>query len=90
MNSETDFVARNADFQSFVQGLAKSVLTQSSSSSSSDLRSDIDIPSVLQMKGEQGAPVGEELANLVAKIRENIVIKRASRISVPPSGIIAR
>ena len=91
MNSETDFVARNADFQSFVQGLAKSTLAfTSSSSSSAGGRVDVDVPSLLQAKGPGGAPLGEELANLIAKIRENIVIKRASKISVPSGGVIAR
>lgn len=90
VNSETDFVARNADFQGFVSGLAQSTLAMGVPSSEAAAVVEMDVPSLLQANGSRGqVPIGTELADLVAKIRENIVIRRAARLSVP-DGIIAR
>ena len=73
VNSETDFVARNDQFQAFVEALAQLVLTHGDD--------------VEALKGVQyldsATTVGEHLTNLVATIGENISIRRAKRISVP-------
>lgn len=89
VNSETDFVARNADFQAFVSGLAQSTLALPLPPSKDAGAVHIDVPTLLQATGRGKTPIAEELADLVAKIRENIVIKRAVRLTVP-DGIIAR
>lgn len=89
VNSETDFVARNADFQAFVSGLAQSTLALPLPPSKDAAAVHIDVPTLLQANGRGKVPIAEELADLVAKIRENIVIKRAVRLTVP-DGIIAR
>lgn len=93
VNSETDFVARNADFQSFVKGLATSVLDVPATAPSrgKNVVSEMDVPTLLKAKGPGGASVEQELADLVAKIRENISIRRAARLALPDNsnGFIA-
>ena len=72
INSETDFVARNEDFQNFVSEISKICLK---------LKGDMDkiIDSKFENKNEN---VSETLTNLIAKIGENISIKRCKYISV--------
>lgn len=97
VNSETDFVARNADFQAFVQGLAATVLRQqqqqqsSSAAAAAAVQRELDVPALLKAAGPGGAPLEQELADLVAKIRENISIRRAAALALPPGapGIVA-
>lgn len=93
VNSETDFVARNADFQAFVQGLAATVLRQqqqAASGSAAAMQRELDVPSLLKAQGPGGAPLEQELADLVAKIRENISIRRAAALALAPgSGLVA-
>jgi elongation factor Ts len=78
VNSETDFVARNDTFQSFVRtasGLA--------------LAGDGTIAG-LQATAypETGRTVAEELTEMVGRIGENLVLRRAARLSVG-QGIVA-
>ena len=88
MNSETDFVARNAEFQTFVEGLSSTTLSLPIASSEVGAVH-MDVPSLLRATGAGGAAIEQELANLVAKIRENITVKRATRLSVP-DGLVTR
>ncbi len=96
VNSETDFVARNADFQAFVKDLATAVLrlpptVGGDGGPSGSVMVDMDVPSLLeQTTGATGAPLTQGLADLVAKIRENIVVRRAARLVLPAgSGFVA-
>lgn len=86
VNSETDFVARNADFQAFVKGLATAILHMPPPINSTSVLVEMDIPSLLDTAtGPKGAPLSQELADLIAKIRENISVRRAARLVLPPN-----
>jgi elongation factor Ts len=65
VNSETDFVAKNEDFQKFAKGLAQIVVAQKPS--------DVATLSRLSVEGEQ---VESKRNALVQKIGENIAIRR--------------
>ena len=70
VNSETDFVAKNDEFIGFVEGLAKLAL---------DAESD-DIEAFKAMPFE-GSTAGEALTALIAKIGENMSIRRIEKAS---------
>lgn len=78
VNAETDFVARNEQFQNFVAEVAGVVLV---------VGDDVE-----QIKGftypGTGHSVQEELTRLIATIGENMTIRRAKRLTVP-SGVVA-
>jgi len=65
VNCETDFVAKNADFQGFINELAELILAKSPAS--------VEELSTIQM-GE--GTVQERLSSLIAKIGENMNIRR--------------
>ena len=72
VNSETDFVARNELFQAFVRAVAALVITGNS-----------DIEALKQMPYPgTGRTVAEELTELVGRIGENLVLRRAARLAV--------
>ena len=77
INSETDFVARNGDFQAVVRAVATLAL---------DCEGDLDRLSAAPYPGT-GRTVAEEITNLVATIRENIQLRRTEVVSVP-EGVI--
>ena len=77
VNSETDFVARNEQFQAFVGAVAKLVLTHGD-----------DIEGLKEAKLPGGGKVGEELTRLVATVGENMSTRRAARLTVG-SGVVA-
>ncbi len=70
VNSETDFVAKNAEFIEFVDGLAKLALTAESN----------DIEAFKAMAFE-GATVQEVLTAKIAKIGENMSVRRIDKAS---------
>jgi len=76
VNSETDFVGRNKDFQGFVASVAISAAKLSTGP--------ISIPSLLQEKLDngQGCSIIEALGDITTKIREQIVIRRAQNFDV--------
>jgi elongation factor Ts len=78
VNSETDFVARNELFRSFVQAVAALAVG-----------ADRDVEA---LKGASfagnGKTVEGELTDLVARIGENLVLRRVARLSVG-SGLVA-
>ena len=78
VNSETDFVARNAIFQDFVATVARIAL---------DSRGD---PAAIEhaIWPTSGRPIADELTHLAATIGENITLRRADALSVE-QGIIA-
>ena len=79
VNSETDFVARNEQFQAFARTVGELVLA----SGNSNLQALADEP---YPGGDR--KVGEELTHLIATIGENLSLRRASTLSVT-SGVIA-
>jgi elongation factor Ts len=77
VNSETDFVARGGEFQSFVGRCAKRALEQEG-----------NLERLLSSSFEGGTTASEALSNLVAKIGENMTVRRSAAISVSP-GIVS-
>jgi elongation factor Ts len=78
VNAETDFVARNEQFQGFVETLARIAL---------DVGENVDALRAAPFP-QTDRTVGEELTHMVATIGENMTIRRARVMSVP-SGVVA-
>ncbi len=70
VNSETDFVAKNDEFIGFVQGLADLALEAESN--------DMD---AFKAMAFNGSTVGEALTALIAKIGENMSVRRIDKAS---------
>ena len=77
VNSETDFVARNDQFQAFVGAVAKLALTTG----------DIEAIKAAKFPGES-LTVAEKLTQLVATIGENMNLRRMAALSVS-KGVVA-
>jgi elongation factor Ts len=76
LNSETDFVARNAEFQKAASGFAQLALAVD------------DLDSLLAAKID-AVTVQEKVTNLVATIGENITLRRFAKISVSQGAVVA-
>jgi elongation factor Ts len=76
LNSETDFVARNADFQKAAGAFAKLALTA-------------DTHDALLIAPHDGQKVSDAVTNLVATIGENITLRRSAKIQVENGAIAA-
>jgi len=79
VNCETDFVARNEDFQKLV----RSIVTVAAEKGVADVES---------LKAESypgGGTVGEAISNAIATIGENTTLRRAAKLSVS-SGVIGQ
>lgn len=70
VNSETDFVARNEEFQGFVRAVGDKALAEAK-----------DLSSLLSAQLD-GKPVSENLTDKIAKIGENMNIRRMEKLSV--------
>ena len=77
VNSETDFVARNDDFQRFVKGLAD----LASNADSIEALSEMDFPGT-------GRTVSEELTHNIATIGENMSLRRMVKLSVNQGAVV--
>lgn len=77
LNSETDFVARNEEFQAFVKKVAQAALGVSS------------LEGLKAAKLDGGKSVEESLTDLIAKIGENMTLRRFQSVSVPKGTVIA-
>jgi elongation factor Ts len=78
VNAETDFVARNEQFQGFVARLAELAIV-----------GDGTVEGLLGMDYPgSGRSVGEEVVHMVATIGENIAVRRVARLHVS-EGVIA-
>ena len=71
VNSETDFVARNKEFQSFVQGISGLALD---GDGAIELLKEVAFPG-------SSRTVEAELAHLISTIGENLVLRRLERLS---------
>jgi elongation factor Ts len=76
VNAETDFVARNEEFKSFVKSAADLALKEGG-----------DLEKLLAAK-HGGSNVQQTLTELVAKIGENMSVRRTVALSVDP-GVVA-
>ncbi len=77
VNSETDFVARNEQFQDFVRTATEQALNAGG-----------DVGALSQAATQGGATVGEDLARLVGTIGENLILRRTAALSVD-QGVVA-
>ncbi len=78
LNSETDFVSRNSDFQAFAKSLADYANNNNG-----------DVDAILATKMASGDSVADTLTGLIAKIGENMSFRRAVSLSVS-NGVVAR
>ncbi|HPD83123.1 MAG: translation elongation factor Ts [Alphaproteobacteria bacterium] len=69
VNSETDFVARNENFQTFVKNISEKAL-------------EVQDLAALMAADYQGKSVQDTLTNLVATIGENMNVRRMEKLSV--------
>jgi elongation factor Ts len=76
VNSETDFVARNEDFQKLARNIATVALTAGS-----------DVEALKGAAYPGGGKVEEAIANAIATIGENMTLRRAQEVSVT-AGVI--
>ena len=77
LNSETDFVSRNVDFQTFAKTLSSLALTAS------------DIEALKAMDyPNTGRTVAEELTHKIATIGENMSLRRMEKVSVESGAIV--
>lgn len=76
VNAETDFVARNEEFQSFVRKVTDTALNSA------------DTLDTLKSANLGGKSVADTLTELIAKIGENMTIRRMEKLSVS-QGVIA-
>jgi elongation factor Ts len=68
VNSETDFVAKNADFQQMVAGIAKTALG-------------VDDVEALKAADMNGKPVADVVTDKIATIGENMAVRRMATVS---------
>jgi elongation factor Ts len=73
VNSETDFVARNDDFQALVRGITAVALDKGAS---------VDAEAIKGAHYPAGGTVSEAIANAIATIGENITLRRAQGLHV--------
>jgi elongation factor Ts len=78
VNSETDFVARNDDFQGLVRGVVAVALDKSPQ---------VDVDVVLGAHYLGGGTVAEAIANAIATIGENITLRRVEGLRVSEGAI---
>lgn len=76
LNAETDFVARNVLFQGAAKAIAQVALTVGS-----------DVEALNAAKTAEGEVVTDMLANLIATIGENMVLRRAARFEVSKGAV---
>ncbi len=77
VNSETDFVARNDEFKEFVK-----------EASHLGLEAEGDVEKLLASNMKSGASVDAVLKELIAKVGENMSVRRATALAVSP-GVVA-
>ena len=77
INSETDFVSKNPDFQSFVENILDI-----------GIKKKFTMDSLLEAQYSNDETVAVALKNLVAKIGENIVIRRLLYLDADPKNTV--
>ena len=73
INSETDFVARNSEFQLFCKNISDLIAKHKIEN--------LDDLNMFKANGSEGMSVSEELTSLISKVGENLIIKRCKLIS---------
>ncbi len=77
VNSETDFVARNEDFQALARNIAKTALKVGSD----------DVEAIKSAAYPAGGTVNDAITNAIATIGENMTLRRAALLSVEQGAI---
>lgn len=77
VNSETDFVARNEQFQALVEAVAQQAVTAGD-----------DVEKLKNAKTASGKTVAEAITDAVATIGENMSLRRSAKLSVA-QGVVA-
>jgi elongation factor Ts len=72
LNSETDFVARNAEFQALARNIARVVIETGTT----------DVEALKAAAYPGGGTLGDAIANAVSTIGENITVRRAAAVHV--------
>lgn len=78
VNCETDFVAKNPDFQQFVQDVAVAIAQNAPA----------DNEALANVKLANGSTVSETVTGLVAKIGENMNVRRFVRFETKDNGLV--
>jgi len=81
VNSETDFVAKNAEFQAFVNKVA----VQAAASSNTEIEKFLDE----KWADDSSITVKDALSQMVARIGENLSIRRFEKLQKSANGIFA-
>lgn len=81
VNCETDFVARTEDFQKFVVSLRQQILDDPSIDSVETLLSSSYIH-------DNNKTVSEQITALIAKLGENLVVRRLARFTTSDNGLL--
>ncbi len=76
LNAETDFVARNDQFQAAARKIAQAALTV-----------DGDVEALRKAKTADGEVVADMITNLIATIGENMLLRRSTRLSVSEGAV---
>jgi len=79
VNSETDFVARNADFQTLVKNVSQTALKTG--------KTEVEALNAQSYPG--GGTVAEAVTTAIANIGENLTLRRAAELSVA-DGVVGR
>jgi elongation factor Ts len=78
LGCETDFVARTGDFTALAEALARVVAADAG----------VDRPEALLARELDGEKVEERVKAAIAKLGENVVVKRTARLAVDGAGLV--
>ena len=81
VNCETDFVARTDDFQAFVNSVTRQVMENHN-------LDNVEAILAAPLIDDSGKTVGDYLTETIAKLGENIVIRRVARFELAGDGIL--
>lgn len=77
LNAETDFVARNDQFQALAKSIAQAALANGD-----------DVEKLKQSKDAEGITIADQVARLIGTIGENMNLRRSQKLEVG-SGVVA-
>ncbi|NLW56732.1 MAG: elongation factor Ts [Firmicutes bacterium] len=86
VNCETDFVAKTADFQNFVQDLAEHIVTQAPQALSPEEGG--NGPYLLEQPFKDQAKLADYVTQLVASTGEKTTVRRFTRYEVTGAGLV--
>lgn len=81
LNCETDFVARTDEFQAFAAAIVKQIAQETELPALPEL---LELPFI----EDQSVTVGERLTGLIAKLGENMVLRRFARLERDGDGLV--